>query len=578
MKAPIQRDPRKSHVEQLEARIAPATIIVQNLNDSGAGSLRQAVLDANATPALDTVTFKAGLTGTVLLASKIDITAPIAVKGPGGAKIVLSGGGASQIFNVEDGDTTDSPAAFTGLVFTKGSAANGGAIQSSESITVTSCIFTGNTTTGDGGALMVNGGGPGVKVKITSSQFTGNTAVDGGALYLEAGGGTSIAKSIFTGNTAAGRGGGAYISHDGEDNAAAKIVVAGSVFVGNSAGTNSGGLWIDGDFATTPVTISNTRVSGNTAGGLGGGLYFEKGDLVMTGTTFASNSADSGGAIFFAALDTGSIAKSAFTRNVATSASMGSGTGGGAIALATEVNADALTVTASTFVGNRSAGAGGAISFQDGGSLKLVASVFTGNRAADKGGAISTAGVGANATALTVMGGSFSDNSAASGGAIDSDGDGAISISAAKFRSNRALTSDGGAMYLRSTAAISVVGSLFSENFAFDDGGGFAINPGSGTSTLTGLTVVNNYGGGEGGGILTQAGTTNLSKSLIRGNHAGTFGGGLDLYGAVNILTSVITGNTAKVSEGGVAKQAATTAGAGTKIFANLAPVNPNSN
>src|SRR4051794_21721065 len=43
--------------QPLEERLAPANLVVLNHNDSGAGSLRQAVLDANANPDADTVLF-----------------------------------------------------------------------------------------------------------------------------------------------------------------------------------------------------------------------------------------------------------------------------------------------------------------------------------------------------------------------------------------------------------------------------------------------------------------------------------------------------------------------------------------
>ncbi len=579
MKPIIVRSLSKSHslVEQLEARIAPATIIVQNLDDAGPGSLRQAVLDANDTPALDTIIFKTGLTGTVSLAGQITIDGPLSIKGPGGAKIVLSGINASRIFNVNDGDTAvDSPASFTGLVFTKGNAAVGGAINSTESLNVTSCIFASNVATGEGGAITMNGDTVGAKVKITSSQFSGNSAEDGGALYLEAGGGISIVKSIFTGNTATGQSGAVYLSHDSATNPAGKILIASSVFVGNSAASHGGALRIDGDNDQTPISIINTRITGNTSGGLGGGLYFERGDLTVSGTTFSNNTADAGGAIFFDQLDVGTITKTVFVNNRATD---GAGPGGGAIGLRSDVKADSLTVTASTFVGNNSADRGGAISFQSGGILKTVASIFTGNRAGEAGGAISTNGTAANATTLTVTGGTFTDNRAESGGAIDSNGDGAISIASAKFRSNRATLDDGGALYLRSETTISVVGSLFSDNFAQDDGGGLIMG-GNGTATLTGLTILNNTARDEGGGLAVFDGTTTLSKSTLRGNHGGV-GGGISINGGdATIQTSIISGNTAKASHGGLYKgdPPAVTVAATTKIFGNLAPVTPNSN
>jgi hypothetical protein len=40
-----------------------------NLNDSGAGSLRQAVLDANASPGADSIAFQDELSGTITLTS-----------------------------------------------------------------------------------------------------------------------------------------------------------------------------------------------------------------------------------------------------------------------------------------------------------------------------------------------------------------------------------------------------------------------------------------------------------------------------------------------------------------------------
>src|SRR5262245_2477530 len=47
-------------VERLEDRITPTNFLVTNTDDSGSGSLRQAILDANATSGTDTIQFSMG--------------------------------------------------------------------------------------------------------------------------------------------------------------------------------------------------------------------------------------------------------------------------------------------------------------------------------------------------------------------------------------------------------------------------------------------------------------------------------------------------------------------------------------
>ena len=47
-------------VERLEDRTVPSTFTVHNLADSGLGSLRQAVLDANINPGADLIRFAGG--------------------------------------------------------------------------------------------------------------------------------------------------------------------------------------------------------------------------------------------------------------------------------------------------------------------------------------------------------------------------------------------------------------------------------------------------------------------------------------------------------------------------------------
>src|SRR5262245_3816179 len=79
------RKPRRFRptLELLEGRLAPATFTVVNTNDAGAGSLRQAVLDANADAAADMIQFNIPAGATIKLTSgELSITKPVAIVGP----------------------------------------------------------------------------------------------------------------------------------------------------------------------------------------------------------------------------------------------------------------------------------------------------------------------------------------------------------------------------------------------------------------------------------------------------------------------------------------------------------------
>src|SRR5262245_50833387 len=78
-------------VETLEDRRTPATLTVSNLEDAGAGSLRQAILDANDTtthPGADVIEFDSGMSGTIELAlGEMSITDDLAIIGPGASTL-----------------------------------------------------------------------------------------------------------------------------------------------------------------------------------------------------------------------------------------------------------------------------------------------------------------------------------------------------------------------------------------------------------------------------------------------------------------------------------------------------------
>src|SRR5437016_4669129 len=74
-------------VNSLERRALPAVFTVTNTFDSGPGSLRQAVLDANAsTDPLDIVDAKS-VSGTITLSSVLTLTGATEIDGPGADKL-----------------------------------------------------------------------------------------------------------------------------------------------------------------------------------------------------------------------------------------------------------------------------------------------------------------------------------------------------------------------------------------------------------------------------------------------------------------------------------------------------------
>src|SRR5438132_4889361 len=85
----------------LEDRTVPSTFTVNNLNDSGAGSLRQAVVDANAHAGADQIAFASALRGTITLTNgQLSITDGVTINGPGSSRLTVSGRDANRVFDI----------------------------------------------------------------------------------------------------------------------------------------------------------------------------------------------------------------------------------------------------------------------------------------------------------------------------------------------------------------------------------------------------------------------------------------------------------------------------------------------
>ena len=95
----------------MSATFSAATFTVTNTDDSGPGSLRQAILDANAAGTDDVISFDAGvfsypqnitLTSGQLVAEG---NGSLTINGPGANLLTISGNNASRVFNVSGVNT-----------------------------------------------------------------------------------------------------------------------------------------------------------------------------------------------------------------------------------------------------------------------------------------------------------------------------------------------------------------------------------------------------------------------------------------------------------------------------------------
>jgi len=94
-----------------------ATITVINTNDSGAGSLRQALADAYNG---DTIDF--GVTGTITLTTgELLVDKNVTIEGPGAASLAVNGNATSRVFQIGSGKTVT----ISGLTITNGRVSGG---------------------------------------------------------------------------------------------------------------------------------------------------------------------------------------------------------------------------------------------------------------------------------------------------------------------------------------------------------------------------------------------------------------------------------------------------------------------
>jgi len=287
-----------------------ATFTVTTLADAGAGSLRDAIDQANATPGLDEIRFD--VAGVIAVGAPLHVFDDVRIIGPGADVLTLDGGDVDRIFNLFDPDiatSKDDPelfvASISGLTLANGQAP----------------YYTYNDTRYfyDAGAILALE----MDLTLDDVRFEGNYGAGGGAVYFRADLIGDLAEPptitvrdcVFDGNTAIQGGGGLVIADTGRPG-----IVERTRFINNVAllglpeesrsadpglrpnglpGLLPGGGGFSSGDLDHEIALIDSTISGNTAY-LGGGIRSSAADgggLRIERSTVSGNDGQFGGAI-----------------------------------------------------------------------------------------------------------------------------------------------------------------------------------------------------------------------------------------------------------------------------------------
>lgn len=436
-------------------------------------------------------------------------------------------------------------------------AAQGAQLYNEGTTVISNVAMAGNTATDKGGAIFNSDDKTGAKGDLTLNNvdLKGNNANFGGAIWNE--GTLTVNGGSFEDNTAKSAAGAIYNAAD------ATLTVDGVTFTNNSSAKAGAINNYDGK-----VTISDSTFKGNDAGkSMGGAVTNTSGSapgksiITITGSTFESNTAGNGGAVWNGTYGKVTITDSTFKDNKAL-AKDGQGQGGAI------TNANAMTITGGSFANNTANYSGGAIyngahAAPGKASLTIDGTTFTGNSVTATyskdstdpkkdniaGGAIFN-DTGAK---LDVKNATFTDNTSSLKGGAIFNRDGEVAITNSTFKNNSVPTSAGGAVLNESgdtskPGTITITGSTFEGNKAGN--GGAVWNGFDGTVNITGSTFKGNTavaGIGQGGAI-TNADEMTITGSTFEGNQAGKLGGAIFNAANGNLTfngTNTFTNNTA---------------------------------
>ena len=512
----IARATPRHAVELLEDRTLLTAFTVVNTDDTGAGSLRDAIEQANANEGADTISFDAALAGqTIILSSELLISDNVTITGLGAEQLLISGNHNSRIFNIDDGDKNITiTVEISGLTLTQGHAENGGAILNNEILSITDSVISLN-------AASLNGGG-----------------------IYHAAGLLTITDTLFADNRANQDGGGLY-------NSTQDLEISGSTFLRNVADRNGGGVYTLQGVARYgiqgPPPVSAYPGDVIQISSLYPSIKYQFNLVTISDTRFIENSAQNGGGLF-----------SGYTSGPAINYYYGwykpiiisippSVIEGASENVNTERNKTEFFLTDSTFIGNYAVNGGGV--YHGAGLLEMKRNSIHNNLASNSGGGI------ANYGNLIIDETTLSENTARFGGGVFQSG-GTLTMKNSTLSNNSATHSGGGIFQTDGSpqllypedsqvdlVVLSDLETMFSVSLIEEapyvsastntiDDWRFSSYPilfsPSSTLNIINSTITGNRAAHSGGGIATPARynqftTTTISNSIIAGNTAAAF-------------------------------------------------------
>jgi hypothetical protein len=299
----------------------PQSIVVQNCDDSGAGSLRDAVALAADGDTIDLTQLQCSVISLSTGAIVIGVTG-LTLQGPGAHRLAIYGAGEHQslLYDIGGGTlTVDGIDLAFGAKYRSDNAAHGGCVYTNGDLVlddshVSFCGVHSGTYAASGGALYAQGSATITNSVIDTAGLTTSGDARGGCVFAL--GNVTLIGSTLSGcrnaTTSRGFGGGVYACGDllmkyssirDNENDEAEAALGGGIYVrgdttifrstisGNSAGAG-GGIALANDSGGHSASIVESTVSGNVARAAGGILAMVP--LTLGNSTVAFNAANVG--------------------------------------------------------------------------------------------------------------------------------------------------------------------------------------------------------------------------------------------------------------------------------------------